>query len=364
MRLKKTGMLLLLAAALVFTGLVCNVNDNLTAASNNFSLTVETDKPTYDRDESILVSGVLLIGGEIPANGVSVGLILTKNNKEVAVGQTVTGNDGRYSWQLPATYLEPGAYLIAATANVARAETALTIRSETAPATYQLTLQTGQTGYSRDQVVEVSGALRENNGAGNPVPGAAVDLELYLGEKKVNFVRKATEADGTFTWTIPANTLEPGNYEVYAKANNVAAEAAFVVFDVPAVKPVIEVYQPALGAAGVDTNAEISATFNVDVTAVDLTGIKIEKLGGDGAALTGISATLSGRVLGISHPGLDKDTTYKVSIPRGAVQSQTGLLNDPVFWIFQTKTGGDGGNGGDSGNGGSTDNGDCNTGPT
>jgi len=357
MKLKKIGMLLLFTAALVFSGLVCSANNNLTAASDSFILSVETDKQSYDKDESVLVTGTLLEGGEIPAGSVSIGLILTKNDKEVAFGQTVTGNDGRYSWQFSATSLEPGAYLIVATANVARAETALTIRDEITPAAYQLTLKTGKTGYSRDQAVDVSGALRENNGAGNPVPDAAIGLVLYLGEIPAAFAQETTDANGAFAWTIPANTLDPGNYRVYATANVAAAEAAFVVFADPAIKPAIEIHRPAPGASGVDTDTEISVTFNVDVTAVDLNGIKIEKLEG-GSALNGVSATLSGRVLEISHSGLEKNTIYRVFIPGGAVQGQTGLLNDSAFWIFQTGSG----NGGDSGNGSGDD--DCDTGST
>jgi hypothetical protein len=111
-------------------------------------------------------------------------------------------------------------------------------------------------------------------------------------------------------------------------------------------KPEIELYKPAKGANSVAVDAEISATFNMDVTAVDLSGVKIES---DGAALTGVSAALSGRVLEIGHPKLDNDKVYKVSIPGGAVQGETGLLNDPASWIFKTKASGGGGGGGGGG---------------
>ena len=55
-------------------------------------------------------------------------------------------------------------------------------------------------------------------------------------------------------------------------------------------KPEIELYKPAK-ANSVAVDAEISATFNMDVTAVDLSGVKIES---DSAAL-GVSAAPSGR---------------------------------------------------------------------
>jgi hypothetical protein len=44
MKLKRISMLLLFTAVLVFSGLVCNANYNLTAASGVYTLTVETGK--------------------------------------------------------------------------------------------------------------------------------------------------------------------------------------------------------------------------------------------------------------------------------------------------------------------------------
>ncbi len=351
MKLIRISILLLFTAVLVFSGLVCNANNNLAAASGNFTLTVETDKQSYDGGEPVNVAGALLEDGAVPASNVSVGLILMKEDVAVAFGQTVTGNDGRYALQFSTNSLEPGAYKVVATANLARAEAGFTIREETVPAAYKLTLGTDRTGYSPEQAVEVSGVLLEDNESQTPVPDVAIGLVLYRGDEPVAFAQKTTGADGTFAWTIPAGALETGDYRVYATANTVTAESPFKVSVEQAVKPKIEVYQPAAGAAGVATNTEISATFNVDVTAVDVTGVKIVKVESDGAALDGVSASLSGRVLEISHPVLDNHTVYRVSIPGGAVQSETGLFNDPASWVFETKSSGGGGNGGDGGNG-------------
>ena len=343
MKLKRTSLLLLFTAVLVFSGLVSNANYNLTAASGNYTLTVGTDKNSYDSgDDTVIVAGKLQ--GDSDTSNVSVGLVLMKGDSAVAFGQTATGNDGRYAWQFSTNNLEPGEYKVVATVNVARAEASFTIREETVPASYKLTLGTDRTDYSPDQSVVVSGSLLKDNGSRTPVPDVAIGLVLYLGDEPLAFAQKTTDVEGAFTWTIPAGTLEAGDYRVYATANVVDAEAAFRVSVEQAAEPEIDVYQAAKGATGVAVDAEISATFNMDVTEVDLSGVKIES---DGAALIGVSAALSGRVLEISHPDLDSGKDYKVSIPGGAVQSETGLLNDPASWTFKTKSSGGGGGGGD-----------------
>lgn len=347
MKLKRISMLLLFTAVLVFSGLVCNANYNLTAASGVYTLTVETGKNSYDRGEPVDVTVKLLEDGAVYASNVSVGLVLIKGDSAVAFEQAKNRNDeGSYAWRFSTNNLEPGEYKVVATVNVASAEASFTIQEKTVPASYKLTLGTDRKEYSPDQAVEMSGSLVKENGSQTSVPDVAIGLVLYLGDEPAAFAQKITNAEGAFTWTIPASTLEPGDYRVYATANVVKAEAAFRVSLQQVAKPEIELYKPAKGANSVAVDAEISATFNMDVTAVDLSGVKIES---DGAALTGVSAALSGRVLEIGHPKLDNDKVYKVSIPGGAVQGETGLLNDPASWIFKTKASGGGGGGGGGG---------------
>jgi hypothetical protein len=346
MDVKRIGFLLLFIAALIVAGLAGNANDNLMAANGGFTLTVDTDKQSYDRSETVSVTGALLEGAETPVSDVSIGLVLLKDGAAVAFGQTITGYAGQYLWQFSTSALEPGTYTIAATANVARAETSFTLKEETTPEGYILTIQTDRLIYSPARAVEVSGALLENNEVQNPVPDVAIGLALYLGSKPVAFKQPTTDAKGAFAWTIPAETLEPGDYMVYATANVTGAEAAFKVSTGATGRPEIEIYKPAANAVGVATDAQISATFNMDVTAHDLTGVKIDN---DGKELTGVSAKLSGRVLEISHPVLKAGTVYRVSIPGGAVKGETDLLNEGAGWIFETKSSnGSGDSGGDN----------------
>jgi len=277
MKLKRISMLLLFTAVLVFSGLVCNANYNLTAASGVYTLTVETGKNSYDRGEPVDVTVKLLEDGAVYASNVSVGLVLMKGDSAVAFEQTKNRNDeGSYAWRFSTNNLEPGEYKVVATVNVASAEASFTIQEKTVPASYKLTLGTDRKEYSPDQAVEVSGSLVKENGSQTSVPGVAIGLVLYLGEETVAFAQKTTDAEGAFTWTIPASTLEPGDYRVYATANVVKAEAAFRVSLQQVAKPEIELYKPAKGANSVAVDAEISATFNMDVTSVDLSELKLK----------------------------------------------------------------------------------------
>ncbi len=98
-------------------------------------------------------------------------------------------------------------------------------------------------------------------------------------------------------------------------------------------KPQVATYQPVNNAPDVALNATVSATFDRDVTVVgDLSGVKIEA---GSNALLGTVASLEGRVLTISHPVFQYNTTYKVTIPTGSVQAGNATNNE-ISWSFTT----------------------------
>jgi len=97
-------------------------------------------------------------------------------------------------------------------------------------------------------------------------------------------------------------------------------------------KPRVTTYQPGNDAQDVPLDAVVSATFGRDVTAVDLSGVKIEA---GGSALAGTGASLEGRVLTVSHPEFQYGTNYTVIIPAGSVQAGD-ILNDGISWSFTT----------------------------
>ncbi|MCC7571685.1 Ig-like domain-containing protein, partial [Candidatus Micrarchaeota archaeon] len=98
-------------------------------------------------------------------------------------------------------------------------------------------------------------------------------------------------------------------------------------------KPVAA-YEPTDGATGVELDAAVTATFDRDVTAADLSGVKIEA---GGAVLVGVAVTLDGRVLNITHPDFAFLTGYTVTAPAGTVKSKHGVGNDEIVWSFTTR---------------------------
>ncbi|HHU87352.1 MAG TPA: hypothetical protein GXZ25_11245 [Peptococcaceae bacterium] len=292
-------------------------------------------KATFDRDvvEGDL-SGVKIEAGGVAMDGVTAAL----------EGRVLTVTHPGFAFYTEYTVTIP-AGAVQTEAGVANDEIVwsfTTKEDDTPVGPYILTVQTDKAIYEPDEAVEVSGLLLENNEAQNPVPDVAVGLVLYLGDDEIIFEQTYTDATGAFAWTIPANTLELGDYRVYATVNEASAEASFKVSTEATGKPEIKIYKPAPGDNYVQLNAEVSATFNMDVTAVDLEGVRIEK---DGVTLNGVSVSLEGRVLKLSHPRFSYRTTYEVIIPAGAVEGETGLLNDEARWSFRTRSGGGGGGG-------------------
>ena len=297
-------------------------------------------KATFDRD----VTAADLSGVKIEVEGVAMeGVAATLDGLVLTVGHPEFAYLTEYTVTVPAGAVE-------STDGVGNDEFSwkFTTKDDDTPVgPYILTVQTDKAIYQLTQAVEVSGTLLENNEAQSPVPHVAVGLALYLGSEPVAFSQPTTDANGAFAWTIPAETLELGDYRLYATVNAARAEASFKVATEATGKPEVETYKPARDARNIQIGAEVSATFNMDVTAVDLEGVKIEK---DGTALTGVSVTLDGRVLKLSHPAFSYRTTYKVTIPAGSVEGETGLLNDEASWSFATRSRGGGGGvaGGDS----------------
>jgi len=109
-------------------------------------------------------------------------------------------------------------------------------------------------------------------------------------------------------------------------------------------KPYVSTYAPEKDAVNVALNAEVSATFNIDVATVSstsLNGITVKDAGGNN--VDGISASLSGRKLTIAHDSFAKDTKYTVTIPAKAVRCEDSTSesyqNDLISWSFTTTKG-------------------------
>jgi len=96
--------------------------------------------------------------------------------------------------------------------------------------------------------------------------------------------------------------------------------------------PTVSSTSPAADATDVAIDAAVTATFDEDVTAVDLSGIAI-------AGATGVSATLNEATdtITIAHDDFASLTSYTVTIPAGAVDDLAGNPSAEISWSFTTE---------------------------
>ncbi|MCD7973956.1 MAG: Ig-like domain-containing protein [Candidatus Azobacteroides sp.] len=95
----------------------------------------------------------------------------------------------------------------------------------------------------------------------------------------------------------------------------------------------IDIYRftPSANAVGVLRDADIQATFNQSVKAIDLSLIAIKDQ--DGNAVEGVVATLEDYILTIEHDGFEYGKTYTVTIPAGTIED----LTEELSWSFSTR---------------------------
>ena len=86
---------------------------------------------------------------------------------------------------------------------------------------------------------------------------------------------------------------------------------------------------PANEATDVALDANVQVTFNKDITAGNLSGIIFSP------AVTGVSASVNGAVLSITHDGFAYNTEYTVTIPAGAIVG----FDEVITWKFTTEEG-------------------------
>ena len=94
--------------------------------------------------------------------------------------------------------------------------------------------------------------------------------------------------------------------------------------------PVVVSLTPEADAVDVALDAAVSVTFDVDITAVDLTGITITPDPGN------VSASVNNAVLTIAHDDFTYNTTYTVLVPAGAVSDGITPTTGLVTWSFKT----------------------------
>ncbi|MDR9419798.1 Ig-like domain-containing protein [Gracilimonas sp.] len=98
--------------------------------------------------------------------------------------------------------------------------------------------------------------------------------------------------------------------------------------------PQVTSVSPEDGASGVAVDAPITAEFSQSLNTGDLSGVRLED--GSGSGVSNVTAAIEGSQLTLSHPELDRGTTYTVSIPSGVVENSDGVGNEEVSWEFST----------------------------
>ena len=95
-------------------------------------------------------------------------------------------------------------------------------------------------------------------------------------------------------------------------------------------EPTLVSTSPENQATDVLTDVEITATFDQDMTPENLQLINITPDPG------GVSVSVSGNTISISHDGLNYNTTYTITIPSVAVTNGWLPLENDVNWTFTT----------------------------
>ena len=143
----------------------------------------------------------------------------------------------------------------------------------------------------------------------------------------------------TVDWTFATMEFTPavsGDFYLAFHYISPAGEGFYVAIDDVSVNVDLAVVNltPANNATDVAINADVIVTFNQPVVINDLSGITFTP------AVTGISATVNGAVLTITHDGFAENTLYSLTIASGAIlpatdtgcPTQGGL--EAITWSF------------------------------
>jgi hypothetical protein len=130
----------------------------------------------------------------------------------------------------------------------------------------------------------------------------------------------------TYKLTIPAGAL--------ANADSVKNSLFETTFTTAGKPPVAEHVTPANNAVSVALDALVTTTFDMAVTAVDLSGITIKD--DQNQPVSGVIASLTDSTITIAHNDFAFETTYTVHIPEQAVEGSTEARNTGFSWSFKT----------------------------
>jgi len=181
-------------------------------------------------------------------------------------------------------------------------------------------------------------AIKEYDNASGIIEYYAIVIppQTYSGSGTVLTINFEAKASGTCPLTLSNTLLAKSDSSEISEINHTVTSSSVTVINQNAQAPQVTSRTPAVNATNVDLNEPVSATFNMDVTVVDLSGVTIKA---GSTPVTGVSASLAtnNRTINITHDTLAYNTLYTVTIPAGAVENSCGLTNDQVSWNFTTK---------------------------
>jgi len=151
--------------------------------------------------------------------------------------------------------------------------------------------------------------------------------------------RTITIAHDTFNDSATCYVIIPAGV-VQDAEGNLNAKHEWIFTTTAAGIPTVISTTPANLETGVALNATVSATFDEEIIAVDLSNVAIyyHTSGGGDATVSGVSASIDGDTVTMSftHNDFAESTTYYPVIPAGAVQSTSGFSNARYEWGFTT----------------------------
>ena len=323
----------------------------LAPPQGDYILAVTTNKPSYSHGETVNVTGTLKQNNQeqTPVENVSIGLQLIKDNlTTVAVNQVITDANGVFTWQIPTGWLDAGSYTVFATANVASTQTTFAITEAVVVApTVQTNAATGITTNSatlNGNITNTGGEDCNQRKFQYKQQGAASWTDTTV----------ETGSFGTGDFKFDLTGLTPNTtYEVKALAHNTAGWGEGTVLTFTTLTSGgstgggggggggstcvldVDTYMPAASAENVAIDTVVKVTFKQNISAVDLTKVSVKDALNN--IVSGVKATVDGKVLTITHDNFAYNTKYTVSLPYGTLKrSDCTTNNSSLSWSFTT----------------------------
>ncbi len=196
---------------------------NVVGSLDNKSVTVSTDKSTYNRGQTVTITGEVKLDGKAVRN-TDVTLHVSFEGNSERVGQVKTNTNGQYSFSyVVKSNAKFGQYNV----EVRGIDTFATTKFDVVAPEKSVTISTDKATYNKGQTVVISGDVKLNGQA-----VSATDVMLYVAfegkSEKVGQVKTNSNGRYTFNYVLK-NDAKTGKYNVEARAIEVSGSTTFDV---------------------------------------------------------------------------------------------------------------------------------------